>query len=101
MEDPGEELEADDGVDDDDEDDEEGDVEQRDHRHEDGVQDNLGGKGLMSGNDFFIYNKFLVEQKYNEKGKIFTILLLSDLNYGNLFRILLTRHLTFYCFQLQ
>ena len=52
MEDPGEELEADDGVDDDDEDDEEGDVEQRDHRHEDGVQDNLGGKGLKSGNDF-------------------------------------------------
>ena len=29
------------------------------------------------------------------------LLLLSDLNYGNLFRILLTRHLTFYCFQLQ
>ena len=53
MEDPGEELKADDGVDDDDEDDEEGDVEQRDHRHEDGVQDNLGGKGLKSGNDFY------------------------------------------------
>ena len=41
MEDAGEELKADDGVDDDDEDDEEGDVEEGDHGHEDGVEDNL------------------------------------------------------------
>ena len=41
MEDPREELKADDGVDDDDEDDEEGDVEEGDHGHEDGVEDDL------------------------------------------------------------
>ena len=41
MEDAGEELEADDGVDDDDEDDEQGDVEERDHGHHDGVKYNL------------------------------------------------------------
>ena len=42
MENAGEELEADDGVDDDHEDDQERDVEQGDHCHEDWVQDNLG-----------------------------------------------------------
>ena len=41
MEQPREELEADDGVDDHDEHDEEGDVEQRNHGHQDGVQHNL------------------------------------------------------------
>ena len=41
VEDPREELKADDGVDDDDEDDEEGDVEEGDHGHEDGVEDDL------------------------------------------------------------
>ena len=41
VENAGEELKADDGVDDDDEDDEEGDVEEGDHGHEDGVEDDL------------------------------------------------------------
>ena len=41
MKDPGEELEADDGVDDDDKHDEEGNVEEGDHGHQDGVQHNL------------------------------------------------------------
>jgi hypothetical protein len=41
VEDPREQLEADDGVDDDDEEHQEGDVEQRHHRFEDGVQDDL------------------------------------------------------------
>ena len=44
MENAGEELKADDGVDDDDEDDEEGDVEEGDHGHEDGVEDDLKWK---------------------------------------------------------
>ena len=51
MENAGEELEADDGVDDDHEDDQERDVEQGDHRHEDWVQDNLG---FDSGQTFYI-----------------------------------------------
>ena len=41
VEEPWEEFESDDGVDDDDEEDEEGDVEQRDHGHQDGVQHHL------------------------------------------------------------
>ena len=41
MEDTGEELQADDGVDDDDEHDEQHDVEQGDQRHQDGVHHDL------------------------------------------------------------
>ena len=48
MEDPGEELKADDGVDDDDKDDEEGDVKEGDHRHEDGVEDDLKDERMTS-----------------------------------------------------
>ena len=64
MENPGEELEADDGVDDDDEDDKEGDVEQRDHRHEDGVQDNLGGKGFLFSIIFWWNKNTMRKAKY-------------------------------------
>ena len=41
MEYPGEELEADDGVDDDDEDDKEGDLDERKERHHDCIEHNL------------------------------------------------------------
>ena len=53
---PHEHLEPNDGVDDDDEEDEEGDVEQRDHGHQDGVQHHLQTWGQGKKQHFYYLN---------------------------------------------